>query len=209
VTSSTASSGETLAKVMRTLVEYGEAFGATSHGQGDGAWAPGDQLWHLDPRRELPPHGRAHQGRASRPRSPSPWTRVPSTTQTSRLAWSRRSWVRSPMASRTPTSGSSVPWASRTTTPSPAPATCPRLATSPKRGDVLSWAESSAVVYANSVLGARGATGTAASSTSLATSWARSRSLASSPTRAARPRGSWTWSAPRGPRPRCWARPLA
>ena len=39
--------------------------------------------------------------------------------------------------------------------PSPAPAIWIRWATSQKRGDILSWAESSAVVYANSVLGAR------------------------------------------------------
>jgi hypothetical protein len=31
----------------------------------------------------------------------------------------------------------------------------PEVGNSPKRGDILSWAESSAVVYANSVLGAR------------------------------------------------------
>ena len=37
----------------------------------------------------------------------------------------------------------------------PALPICQKLETLPKKGDILSWAESSAVVFANSVLGAR------------------------------------------------------
>ena len=46
-------------------------------------------------------------------------------------------------------------WACSARTATPAPAICPQVGNVPKQGDVLSWAESSAVIYANSVLGAR------------------------------------------------------
>ena len=84
----------------------------------------------------------------------------------------------------------------------------PEVGNIPKKGDVLSWAESSAVVYANSVLGAR-CNRNSGMIDLFAASSAGCPISGSSPTREERRRGRCMLKLPKSPKRKSWAAPSA